>query len=429
MTFTFVMSVAIWYFTRDVLPPDIRIGTAFAGGFYDEMGIVFSRRLEKITGHDVEAIRTHGTVENCKKLRQGKVDVALVQSGAGDLTDLSLVAPLHRDVVHVLVRRQEPAGRSPVDGFDPIETIDELAGHSVVVGAEGSGMRESALHVLEHYRLIDQVTIVEEHFTRFLEDPQIDAAIITTGLRNHDIQRVLQTGEFEYIPLDSRALAHRYSHFEVFDIPARMWPPFPKYDVPTVSTTAFLAVREDASGQMVSSLIRTVRDDQFREAFPNLVPLQEAVNSRPLRLHSKAKKYYEPFSIDFLGTVLESLAAGKELIFAFVAGLFLLWERWRRLQERERRHAIAAEKIKLNRYVDKTLRVERNQMKTEDPEKLKRLLDEVTEIKLDAVRELSDIDLRDEQAYSIFLSQCGDLINRIQLKIVAAIASGQSMNE
>ncbi|MEM7393105.1 MAG: hypothetical protein AAF492_12240, partial [Verrucomicrobiota bacterium] len=45
-------------------------------------------------------------------------------------------------------------------------------------------------------------------------------------------------------------------------------------------------------------------------------------------------------------------------------------------------------------------------------------LDEITEIKLTALHELTDEALRADQTFSIFLMQCANLISKIQMKII-----------
>ena len=56
-------------------------------------------------------------------------------------------------------------------------------------------------------------------------------------------------------------------------------------------------------------------------------------------------------------------------------------------------------------------------MKTDDPKKLRGYLDEVTHIKLRALDELTDEDLRGDQMFTIFLTQCSNLSRKLQLKI------------
>jgi len=56
-----------------------------------------------------------------------------------------------------------------------------------------------------------------------------------------------------------------------------------------------------------------------------------------------------------------------------------------------------------------------------DHDELHQFLDHVTEIKLQALTKLTHEELRSDQAFSIFLLQCANLINKIQLKILTCL--------
>jgi len=53
-----------------------------------------------------------------------------------------------------------------------------------------------------------------------------------------------------------------------------------------------------------------------------------------------------------------------------------------------------------------------------DPEKLRDMLNEVTRIKLKALRQLTHEDLRGDRVFLIFLTQCANLIGKIQAKMI-----------
>src|SRR4029078_9641940 len=102
--------------------------------------------------------------------------------------------------------------------------------------------------------------------------------------------------------------------------------------------------------------------------------------------------------------------------FALAAGLYLVWDRWRRVQEREERRLIEAMKERLDRFLEETLGLEKAQMETDDPRKLREYLDGVTRIKLRAIEELTHEALRGDRMVSIFLLQCRDLAAKMQTK-------------
>ena len=118
-----------------------------------------------------------------------------------------------------------------------------------------------------------------------------------------------------------------------------------------------------------------------------------------------------------MANIMESLAAFKELAVALVAGLYLLWDRWKRIQEKDAERRMLIEKDKLDALLTKTLSIERSQMESNSIVELRSMLDKVTKIKLKALDELTHESLRGDRIFLIFLTQCANLINKIQAKI------------
>lgn len=408
-----VTSVTVWLATRDTLPKTIRVATAEQGGLYHEFGEALQASLERRTGRRVEVVRTEGSVENRELLLAGKVDVGIIQGGSAAIDGLTVIAPLYPEVVHVVGRL----------GFE-IESIGDLKARRVVLGPEGSGMRASAARVLEHYGIPDSIGDPKDaYFTSLLEDAAIDGAIVTTGFMNRDLQRVLATGNFFLFPIAAaEAIATKDPYFHVTEIPRGLYregPPIPAARTPTVATTALLVVRERETELLIGRVLEAIYDEGLGLTFPTLIPPADAISMSPVPLHPASRGFFNPpDQIGRVAAVMESLAAFKELSFAFAAGLYLLWTRWRRLQEEERAEAVREQKDRLDAFLEKTLKIERAQMDTVDVDELQVFLDQVTEIKLEALSQLTHEELRSDQAFSIFILQCANLISKIQMKIV-----------
>jgi hypothetical protein len=139
----------------------------------------------------------------------------------------------------------------------------------------------------------------------------------------------------------------------------------------------------------------------------------------PCRVHPVAHRYFYPAdNLGYITNVLESLAASKELIFVIAAAFYLGRRWWLGLKERERHQQISEQKERLDLLLQETTLIEKTQTKVSDPDRLQQHLDEVTRIKLKALQEFTDEELRADQAFSIFLDQCSTLINKIQLKMI-----------
>ncbi|MCI5143460.1 MAG: hypothetical protein D3909_17415, partial [Candidatus Electrothrix sp. ATG1] len=142
-------SIGTWlYRTRNKLPDTIRIASGTEGGEYNNFGDSLGKKLSVRTGRTVKNIETAGTMENLKLLKEGVVEVALLQSIVFPDPDdeasdsISVIAPLYLEPVVVLARKESG-----------IETLYDLESRSVCTGPEESGTKETSDDQLKFYGL------------------------------------------------------------------------------------------------------------------------------------------------------------------------------------------------------------------------------------------------------------------------------------
>ncbi len=414
-----------WFMTRDHLPRRIVIATGKDGGLYHAVGDDLMRSLARETGARTEVLTTEGSAENRDLLTSGgrkRPDLAIVQAAFVSAADMHVVAPLYPEFVYIIVRRDSD-----------IQTLHDLANRSVALGSLGSGMRQTAISILDHYGVgVDSLQNTECYFTDLLiDDSPLEAAVVTAGLGNSDLDRVLRTNRFRLIPItDSEAIEMKEPFLRYAVIPRGLFsegPPVPDSSISTLATPALLVARSDSPKALVRAALAAVYEEDLALDFPTLITPSEATSWVPFRLHPVSRSYYNPADrIGFLASIMESLAATKELLFALGAGAYLAWLRWRRLQRKERDAKIQAQKDHLDTLLEKTLKIEREQMSTTDPERLRGFLDDVTRIKLRALQEFTEEELRGDTAFSIFLMQCSSLISRLQLNILVGTGDGEN---
>ena len=323
------------------------------------------------------------------------------------------VAPLYPEVVHVVVRKGSP-----------IKSVDDLSSCQVVCGPDGSGMKASAARVLKHYGISEDVVEPKDlYFESLLNDEEIDAAIVTTGFMNRDLQKMLASGRFELLPLEgAKAIATKDASFQIADIPRGLYregTAIPPGELPTVATTALLVVREEANELLIGRVLEAIYDEGLGVEFSTLISRDETIARSPVDLHFVSRGYFNPPDrIGQAAQVMETLAAFKELSVALVAGLYLVWKRRKSQREIKEAEYVQMQKDHLDIFLEKTLEIERAQMDTVDIDELQDFLDQVTEIKLEALTQLTHEELRSDQAFSIFILQCGNLISKIQMKIL-----------
>jgi TRAP transporter TAXI family solute receptor len=412
MVAVFIVSVIAWEVTRDKLPREIRIATAPQGGLYYKFAQTLGPHIRDQISRPVVIQETEGSSDNRERLLDGRAELAILQCGAVPMDGLAALAPLYRDVLFVVVRK----GRG-------INEFRDLAARQVAVGLPHSGMRASSMDLLEHYDISrDLPRHVDRYFLDLLDDQSLDAAIVTTGFTNPDLETLLGTGLFDILEIheaDAFCLRHP-SHVSV-KIPRGLYghgPAAPPRPIQTVATTAMLAARADAPNALVTGALNALYNTNVRSNLPTLMTPAEAMEWSHAPMHPAARMYLDPYGgIDTLASFMESLAAGKELLFALAAGMYLLWDRYRRIKERERSREVRMMKDRLDALLADTARIEQAQMEATDPHALEGYLNEVTRIKLQALEELTHEDLRGDRMFLIFLIQCGNVINKIQAKM------------
>jgi len=410
-----LLSLATWWGTHERLPRRIRIASAEPGGLYHRVAYELAQRIMVRTGREVVVLETRGSVANRELLRSGAADLAVIQAGTVDLTGLDAVVPLYPDVVHVVVR----AGRG-------IERMADLSGRRLAIGQRGSGNRVLAGHLLRHYGVeVAPIEEAEQYFVSMLRDETIDGAIISTGLLNPDLRRVLAQREFHLLPiLDADALGVRHYFLRAAAIPRGLFaegPPVPPETVPTVSTTAVLMASTDVAPRLVREARDALFQPDMRASFPILHSRRDVLEWSDMVLSPDARAYFDPYAgVGLLGDFVQSVAAIKELLFAIGAGVYLAWDYRRRRRASRRTREVDQQKEHLGRLLDATVRVERAQMTATAPAELRKCLDQVTRLKVEALESLTHADLRGDRLFSIFLLQCGNLSRKIQDKIVAS---------
>jgi TRAP transporter TAXI family solute receptor len=408
-----VGSVLTWFGARDPLPATIRIATGEPGGLYHHLASSLRDTLQERSGAAIELVTTRGSLENLALLSAGEVDLALLQATSVPFESAAVVAPLYPEFVHVIVRRG-----------GTLKSLGDLAGRRIVLGPQGSGMRESAKQLLAHYRINpDQVAANEGYFTALLEDATLEGAIVTTGIDNPDLARVLGSNRFVLLPVeDAEAISLRNSLFRPMTIPRGLYnegPALPATDLPTIATTAMLVARADAGDAVLRWTLECMYGSDSYSSLPLSIPKHEALAASPLPLHPVARTFLNPYEgLDTVTKMIEALSGIKELLFGLVAFGYLIWDQRRRLKQRASAQSVAFQKERLDAYLARTVAIERAQIHTTDVAELNEFLDQITVIKLEAIEELTEEELRGDQMFSIFLAQCANLIRKIQSKIL-----------
>lgn len=298
----------------------MRVGTGPTGGSYFPIGGLIANLISSppgalacaaggscgVPGLIASAISTDGSVENIAGLTAGNLDMALVQAdvaklayqGRGPFADepahdgLRAMASLYPEAVHVVT--------TPGSGID---SIADLRGKRVSLGASRSGTRVTAGMILKGYGLgPDRVQAVYEGLDRssdMLADGEIDAFFMVGGYPLATLQHAADLNEIRLVPVageQADALVGRFPFFSPTAIPAGAYQGVDA--TPTLSVRANLVVDAAMSDELVYAVTRSLWLPENIQLLsrdlpqPLRVAAEDAISGIALPLHPGAARFY-----------------------------------------------------------------------------------------------------------------------------------------
>lgn len=423
-------------------PQEIVIATGPEDGRYHQIGEVLERHLEKKLGIAVRLKNTPGSLENQHLLETGQADLGFYQSGMRHFSDdqpaavppaagtnkkrrskksadVAFVSNLYSEVVHLLIRRDlEFTG------------IESFRGKSISLGQQRSGDYVIGQSFLKHLGLTDE-EIQLAHFDykqveKSFADQSLDIAIITSGIGAPVYQELLTTGvcRLESMPF---LPAFELEHLALtkYTIPRGLYrtaePIEPAADISTAAFRAQLLTHENVSTQLIREVTQIVLSEDFvrechlRELFDGSTDYAQA--KPEFAIHAGANTVYDPELRPFLNPDFVEATEGMRSFFVSMAiAIYLAFRWWKRYRQQQDEH-------QLDRYIRSLLDIERRQLAfdggsdEETAQGLQKLLDEVTLLRQNALKEFSAHDLNEDRSTDCFLEMCHALSDKINAKL------------
>lgn len=209
------------------------IATGSKSGVYYPIGEALAQILKK-TFPDVtlKIMETAGSVENLELLRDGKVDMALVQNDIAyyaaqgeamfngkKITNVSGIATLFPEVVQIIVRKETG-----------IKSLADLVGRKIAVGNKNSGTYYNAQQLLTVANVWEQVD--HQYYNagdamKLMQEGHVDGFIFTSGLPNPSIVELARKVEITLVPVEPelvQKLVNAYSFYYPSTIEANQYP-------------------------------------------------------------------------------------------------------------------------------------------------------------------------------------------------------------
>ena len=230
----------------------INIATGGTAGTYYPIGGAMAEILNKeIPGMNASAQSTSASVANINMLKEGRVDLAIVQNDItyyavngtemfdSKIENLRGIAALYPETCQFVTL--ESSG---------IKTIADIKGKKVAVGAAGSGVEGNVRQILNAYGIT--YDDINEQYLSFadganaLKDGTVDVACLTAGYPTASVQEVASQKQIRLLPLDQdkiSALSIDYPFYTKTIIPAGTYQGFNE-EIPTVSVMAILVASD-----------------------------------------------------------------------------------------------------------------------------------------------------------------------------------------
>ena len=284
----------------------INIATGGTAGTYYPIGGAMAEILNKaIPGMNASAQSTGATVANINMLKEGSVDLAIVQN---DITyyavngtemfkdkkveSLRGIASLYPETCQIVTL--ESTG---------IKSVADLKGKRVAVGAAGSGAEANARQILEAYGItyddIDEQYLSFGEAASALKDGNVDAAFVTAGFPTAAVQDITSQNKVRLLPIESDkadALIAKYPFYTKTTIPAGTYAGFDEA-VPGISVMAMLVATDKVDEALGYDITKALFDNldklQAAHSAAKQITKESAKDGMSIDLNAGAARYYK----------------------------------------------------------------------------------------------------------------------------------------
>ena len=284
----------------------LSIATGGTGGVYYPIGGGFAEMINNhIDGAQATAEVTGASVENMGLIMRGDADLALVladtayqaYTGTGDfdgrqIENTRALASVYPNAVQLVTLAESD-----------IQSIADLAGKRVSVGAPGSGTELNARALLEangvNYEDFTPQRLNFNETADAIRDGDIDAGFWSVGPPTSSILNLAATRDIRLIGLSDEEIANAQeveAVFAPYELAAGMYDGMDEA-VQTISIPNVLVVNADMDEELAYQLTQLLFEntDELIAVHPaaNDTTIEFTMNSTPVPLHPGALRYFE----------------------------------------------------------------------------------------------------------------------------------------
>ena len=285
------------------------MGTGSATGNYYNFGNAMCTVINQVTGANLTVNATGGSTENARLLGAGENEFALIQSDVFSyahqgielfdgkpVTNFQAVTSCYPEMVQIIVRKDSG-----------IESVADMAGKKIAVGAVGSGYEVAARKILAVYDMsyddINEEFCDQATAKNGVQDGTFDAMFMCSGYPNGNVTELSLTGKIEVLTIDQEhldMLVEKYPFYSVFTTETDEYNL--GHEITSVAVMSMLvcldSFTEDEIYELTKTIYENLADIQEINAKGKYMSLESALSGIPSDLHPGAARYYTEMGIE-----------------------------------------------------------------------------------------------------------------------------------
>jgi TRAP transporter TAXI family solute receptor len=282
-------------------PSQLSFVTGGTGGTYYPLGGQIANIIKDATGIETTAQVSKASAENLQLLSDGDADLGFTQTDIASyakqgklmfegspVENVRAIGTLYPETIQIVTLKDSG-----------INSVEDLKGKKVSVGAPGSGTFANAEQILEIHGLsMNDISAQHLDFsesTDGIQDGNIAAAFITAGTPTGSVEGLAAVKSVKIIGMTDEkinALIAKYPYYAKDTIKAGTYKL--EQDVSTVAVQAMLVARADLSDDLVHDITKALFEntDKIAHAKGAFITAETALNGVGIDMHPGAARYF-----------------------------------------------------------------------------------------------------------------------------------------
>lgn len=301
--FLFIMSMFLSACEKKI--DDLVLLTGGTAGTYYPLGGEMASIIKDETGIETDSRSSNASADNVEDIQEGVAELGFVQTDVvayavdgihmfedNQVDNIQAIGSLFPETIQIVTTKDSG-----------INSVEDLEGKTVSIGAPGSGTAINAEQILEVHGMttddIDAQNLDFDESTDGIQDGNIDAAFITAGTPTGAVSGLGATVDIDIVPIEqdkAEALIEEYPYYAVDTIEGDDAQEYGlDGDVDTVAVLAMLAVTDELDEDTVYDITKAIYEnaDDMSHDKAKFITKDSALDGIGIDLHPGAEKYFE----------------------------------------------------------------------------------------------------------------------------------------